>query len=302
MSADEWEKVRLHAYHSERVLCRSTLLAALASVAASHHEHVDGSGYHRALSAAALTPSARLLAAADAYHAMTEPRPHRPALSADEAAHLLSGEAWNRCAGLGRNRRSDYLYRDIRRPGGVPPRRIRSHRRDSQRLEAGPGGWIQQLNFVLFGLLTIGFAVGMHVGVRQTSVGILGPALLFMSGVGSLLAAVFPLMENADGVTYDPGGHVVAGIMFFSTSAVGLIVLSRRLARDARWQSIAGYTRGAGIVALAGFFTLGALVMPDDAPLHDWAGLAQRALILVVLFPCRIVLSRRLLQVANGRR
>lgn len=44
------------------------------------------------------------------------------------------------------------------------------------------------------------------------------------------------------------------------------------------------------------------LVMPDDAPLHDWAGLAQRLLILVVLFPCRIVLSLRLLQVESGER
>jgi DNA-binding NarL/FixJ family response regulator len=40
----------------------------------------------------ALTPPARLLAAADAYHAMTEPRPHRAALSTDVAAQALRGE------------------------------------------------------------------------------------------------------------------------------------------------------------------------------------------------------------------
>jgi hypothetical protein len=38
--------------------------------------------------------------------------------------------------------------------------------------------------------------------------------------------------------------------------------------------------------------------IPDDAPLHDWAGLAQRAVILVVLFPARIVLALRLSKVA----
>jgi hypothetical protein len=88
------------------------------------------------------------------------------------------------------------------------------------------------------------------------------------------------------------------------SSAVGLIVLSRRLARDPRWLSIATYTRMAGAVSVVGFVVMGALVMPDDAPLHEWAGLAQRLLILVVLFPCRVVLSLRLLQVAsgNGRR
>ena len=48
LSADEWERVRLHAYHSERVLARSEFLAALAPVAGAHHERLDGSGYHRA--------------------------------------------------------------------------------------------------------------------------------------------------------------------------------------------------------------------------------------------------------------
>jgi HD-GYP domain-containing protein (c-di-GMP phosphodiesterase class II) len=92
LTPDEWERVRLHAYHSERVLCRSPFLAALAPVATAHHERLDGAGYHRG-AAVALTPPARMLAAADAYHAMTEPRPHREALSAQRAAEVLGQEA-----------------------------------------------------------------------------------------------------------------------------------------------------------------------------------------------------------------
>ncbi len=93
LNPDEWERVRLHAYHSERVLCRSPFLAALAPVATSHHERLDGAGYHRGATAVALTPPARLLAAADAYHAMTEPRPHREALTPQRAAEVLGQEA-----------------------------------------------------------------------------------------------------------------------------------------------------------------------------------------------------------------
>jgi len=93
LTPDEWERVRLHAYHSERVLCRSPFLAALAPVATSHHERLDGSGYHRGATAGALPPPERLLAAADAYHAMTEPRPHREALAPQRAADLLGLEA-----------------------------------------------------------------------------------------------------------------------------------------------------------------------------------------------------------------
>ena len=93
LTPDDWERVRLHAYHSERVLTRSPFLAALAPVATFHHERLDGSGYHRGTAAAALTPPARLLATADAYHAMTEPRPHRQALSPEQAAETLGQEA-----------------------------------------------------------------------------------------------------------------------------------------------------------------------------------------------------------------
>jgi hypothetical membrane protein len=168
-------------------------------------------------------------------------------------------------------------------------------------LEAGPNGWVQQVNFVIFGLLTIAFAVGLHVGLRRTRFGLLGPALLLTSGIGLLLAAGFPLREDAAGVTYDPGGHMLAGLTFFSTSAVGLVVVSFRLARDPRWRNIARYPLVAGVASLVGFFAMGALVLPDGAPLHEWAGLAQRAIILLLLFPCRVILSLRLLRVASGR-
>ncbi len=93
LSADDWERVRLHAYHTERVLARSPHLAALSPGAAFHHERLDGSGYHRGAAAAELARPARLIAAADAFHAMTEPRPHRPARSSGEAAEILANEA-----------------------------------------------------------------------------------------------------------------------------------------------------------------------------------------------------------------
>jgi HD-GYP domain-containing protein (c-di-GMP phosphodiesterase class II) len=93
LTAGEWERVRLHPYYTERVLSRSPFLAALAPVATAHHERLDGSGYHRCVGAGSLTPAARLLAAADAYHAMTEPRPHREALQPEQAAQALGEDA-----------------------------------------------------------------------------------------------------------------------------------------------------------------------------------------------------------------
>jgi len=80
----EWERVRLHPHFTERAFAQSQALAPIGLLAGSHHERLDGSGYHRGTRAPALGQAARILAAADCYAAMRESRPHRPAL--DEGA------------------------------------------------------------------------------------------------------------------------------------------------------------------------------------------------------------------------
>jgi HD-GYP domain-containing protein (c-di-GMP phosphodiesterase class II) len=88
-SPDDWEKVRLHPYYTERILARSPYLADIAKIAGCHHERMDGSGYLRGTSASELTRPARLLAAADAYQDMTETRPGHSAQSGEAAAGAL---------------------------------------------------------------------------------------------------------------------------------------------------------------------------------------------------------------------
>jgi HD-GYP domain-containing protein (c-di-GMP phosphodiesterase class II) len=89
----ERERVRLHPYLTERILCASPALTPLGALAAQHHERLDGAGYPRGLRANMLSPPARILAAADVYAAMREPRPHRDARTAAEAADGLRAEA-----------------------------------------------------------------------------------------------------------------------------------------------------------------------------------------------------------------
>jgi HD-GYP domain-containing protein (c-di-GMP phosphodiesterase class II) len=93
LTPDEWEQVRLHPYHTERILSRSPFLSALAPVAGAHHERLDGSGYHRGSAGAELAFPARLLAVADVYRAMSEPRPHRDPVPPERAAEELGREA-----------------------------------------------------------------------------------------------------------------------------------------------------------------------------------------------------------------
>jgi DNA-binding CsgD family transcriptional regulator len=89
LGTDAWQQVRLHAYQSEQVLARSAPLRALARLAGSHHEHLDGSGYHRAAVAAQLPATTRVLAAADRYVALVADRPHRPRRSPAAAGAVL---------------------------------------------------------------------------------------------------------------------------------------------------------------------------------------------------------------------
>jgi HD-GYP domain-containing protein (c-di-GMP phosphodiesterase class II) len=89
LSEGEWEQVRLHPYFTQRILTRCGSLRDLAEAASSHHERMDGSGYHRGTKAPSLSTEARLLATADAFRAMTARRPHRGALSASRAAEEL---------------------------------------------------------------------------------------------------------------------------------------------------------------------------------------------------------------------
>jgi HD-GYP domain-containing protein (c-di-GMP phosphodiesterase class II) len=88
----EWERVRLHPHFNERMLRQSPTLAPLAQITVQHRERLDGSGYPRGLTGAAISPAARLLGAADAYQAMREPRPYREPRTSEQAAAELRAD------------------------------------------------------------------------------------------------------------------------------------------------------------------------------------------------------------------
>ncbi len=92
LTGAEAEQMRLASYWTARVLARPPALARIGAVASLANERLDGSGYHRGLSGAAIPAAGRILAAADACRAMTEPRPYRPALSPRQAADELRKE------------------------------------------------------------------------------------------------------------------------------------------------------------------------------------------------------------------
>jgi len=88
----EVERVRLHPYLTDRMVAGIPALEPVRALASRHHERLDGSGYPSGLSGQELSHPDRILAAADAYHAMTEPRPYRAELPSQTAAAELRAE------------------------------------------------------------------------------------------------------------------------------------------------------------------------------------------------------------------
>ncbi len=92
LTAAEWERMTRHPSMTELVLAHSKELGPLGSLGGLHHERLDGSGY-RGVPASFQPVAARVLAVADAYHTKIERRPHRRALSPDDAAHWIRAQA-----------------------------------------------------------------------------------------------------------------------------------------------------------------------------------------------------------------
>jgi len=164
-------------------------------------------------------------------------------------------------------------------------------------LSAWPWGWLQNLNFFVFGLLMIAFAVDLHRGMRSYRRGIIGPVLLVLSGIGVLIAGAFP-WQRVGGEFIVPAGHLAGAALTFLGAGTGLIAISRRMTSDRRWRSVASYVLASGVTIVALFLLIMGFARTEDAPLHPWVGLLQR-LILAAWFPCIILLGLRLWHVGR---
>jgi HD-GYP domain-containing protein (c-di-GMP phosphodiesterase class II) len=92
LDAAEMAVVREHPRHTGQILARVACFGGIVEAAASHHERLDGTGYHRGLAAFDLGRPARILAVADIFEALTAERPYRAAMPRDQALAILHAE------------------------------------------------------------------------------------------------------------------------------------------------------------------------------------------------------------------
>ncbi|MET0622243.1 MAG: HD-GYP domain-containing protein [Pyrinomonadaceae bacterium] len=94
LTAEEWEAVKRHPLDGARMMSGVAAAEGVRRVVAEHHERWDGGGYPAGLRGEEIDFSARVVAVADAFDAMTSERPYRPA-----AGYAAAAAELERCAG-----------------------------------------------------------------------------------------------------------------------------------------------------------------------------------------------------------
>lgn len=93
LSTDELQKIKNHTNVGVNLLMNINFLSEVVPYITYHTERVDGSGTPEGLKGQSIPLGSRIIAAADAYCAMTSDRPYRKAMDSSQALEILSSEA-----------------------------------------------------------------------------------------------------------------------------------------------------------------------------------------------------------------
>ncbi len=142
-----------------------------------------------------------------------------------------------------------FLLAGVLRPG------YDSLRQPISALSLGPGGWVQITNFIVFGLLTCGSAIGWRATLAPGIAARSYPALKILSGLALITAGVFsqdPALGFPHGVpspaspTTHAQIHNAASVVSLLATIAGLLVLARRFRHEPHWK---GWPRYAVLAA-----------------------------------------------------
>ena len=146
----------------------------------------------------------------------------------------------------------------------------------------GEDAWIMRTGFIVFGVLTLPFALALHRGVADEGrMSRVGPSLVVWFAVGAgILNGIFSLDRGNPSPPESFSGwtHVVAGATGFLAVGMAALFMAARLARDERWRRFRFYSIASGVATIALFVLFG----PIDA-FPDQSGLVQRLMAATML-------------------
>jgi uncharacterized protein DUF998 len=134
-------------------------------------------------------------------------------------------------------------------------------------------GWMQITNFLVCGLLVLGFAIGLRQVFRTGRGSVWGPLLLGIFGLALIVAGLFVTDPS---LGYPPGTHSngaqtlhgiihgVAGLVTFSSLTLASFVMARRFAGDPVWKGWTLYSIVTGILVISSFISSTAVSVLDE--------------------------------------
>jgi hypothetical protein len=145
-------------------------------------------------------------------------------------------------------------------------------------LTLGRFGFIQTAAFLISGFGTLGLAYALRQLTKGTWGSLVGPLLVGLYGLGSILVALFPtnrIDAAMDVLTQSTAGmiHLLVTLISFPAMVIGMFILTRTFGLLPAWRSL---------MRLSVFFpagSLGLLVVQGEGPL---VGLLQRLLVAVI--------------------
>ena len=133
-------------------------------------------------------------------------------------------------------------------------------------LSLGPGGWVQQLNFIVFGALVCGSAAGWRAALAPDRGAWAFPVLRAVAGVGLVMDGLFsqdpsggyPPGARAGAATVHGQVHTLSAVITITALAAGCFVLAARFAAEPAWRRWAPFAAAAGVATVVFIAAFGA--------------------------------------------
>jgi hypothetical protein len=154
-----------------------------------------------------------------------------------------------------------YLVEGVTRPG------YSAWQQAISALSLGPGGWVQQVNFVVFGLLVIWTAFAWRRFLKGGIGATWYPIFRVFEGIGLIVDGfisqdpAFGYPPNTTLVPPTPHGiiHVLFAFVSIIAIAIGFFILARRFTREPQWRGWATYSLITGVLTIVFISLYGAL-------------------------------------------
>jgi len=150
-------------------------------------------------------------------------------------------------------------------------------------LSLGPGGWIQQANFIVYGVCTLCMAFAWRKVLKGSVYAIIYPIIRGIEGLALIMVGFFS-QDPAPG--YPPGSvlttptfheqiHIIGAYVIAGAMACGFFAIAWRFARDPRWRGWVTYSLISGLLVLVFMAFFGAGQNPQNV-FAGYAGLFER--------------------------